>query len=694
MIWGIKGEKVEIQALRYPISVWTATAASEHCKSRGGSFEAASGKAKAMIIKAYSVLHVKQVDEDLRILEGIATTPSPDRADDVIVPEGIQFSLPFPLLYQHNSRQPIGMVVDASVSKDGMAIKAKVAPAGTAQFIDEAWALIKARLVRGLSVGFRSLEESWDKQRNAFNYLRTELLEISAVTIPANAEATITTVKSADVDSPAALGHGLSHPARLDTRTQTPGASGQDNHRTEMKTIAEQIASFEAKRAAAVARMAEVMAKAGEDGRTLDPAETEEYDGLNAEVKTVDEHLVRLKAHEKLAVASATQITEKTAGSPEAASRARSGIVTVKGPVLPPGTAFTRYVIAMAASRFDRHGRTPLQIAQSRKDWRDTTPEVEMVLRDAINAGDTTTAGWAAELVNYQFLASEFIEYLRPQTILGKFGLGGIQDVRHVPFMVKIPLQDSGATANWVGQGLAKPVGKLHFDTTSLTFSKAAGIVVITDELARFSNPSAEALIRQDLANTIIQFLDEQFIDPTVVAVPNVSPASVTNGATNSAASGTDADDFRADLQVILQAFVAANISPSGAVFVLEPTLAVALMLMRNALGQKEFPDVRPDGGSLEGFGVITSNSCASGVMTFLKPSEILVADDGGIQIDVSREATITMDDGTSPASTTAVSMFQNNMLALRVERIINWIRRRDDAVYYLTGCAYGAGSP
>jgi hypothetical protein len=44
------------------------------------------------------------------------------------------------------------------------------------------------------------------------------------------------------------------------------------------ETIAEQIASFEAKRAASAARMEAIMAKAGEEGRTLDETETQEYD--------------------------------------------------------------------------------------------------------------------------------------------------------------------------------------------------------------------------------------------------------------------------------------------------------------------------------------------------------------------------------------------------------------------------------
>lgn len=645
--------------------------------------------------RAYSTLEVKSFDDERRIIEGIASTPTPDRMEDIVVPEGIEYSLPLPFLYQHNSRQPIGKVIAAKTDSSAMTIVAQLAPLGTAGFIDEAWNLIKTGLVRGLSIGFRSLEETYDRITGGFKYIRTELFEISAVTIPANAEASITAIKSADAVALAALGHGRRAPVRLDHKSIIPGVSGHEKG-TSMKTIAEQIASFEVKRASSVARMTEIMNKAGEEGRTLEDAETQEYDGLQADVKSIDEHLTRLKAHEKAMIATATPVDPKTVTSPETASKVRPGVVVSKGPDLPPGTAFVRYAMALAACRGNRAEAHALALAQAH--WKDTTPQVEQVLSNpqlhrhlkaAVDAGTTTDTGWAAELAQYIWMASEFIEFLRPQTIIGK-----IVGFRRVPFNVKMPLQDAGSSVGWVGQGSRKPVSKLNFDTTQLGIAKAAGIVVLTDELVRVSNPSAEAIVRQDMAGAIRQFLDEQFVDPTIAESANVSPASVTNGASNSAASGTSADDFRADFKTAITAIIANEIDPSTLTIAMRPSQAIAMSLMRNALGQKEFPDITASGGKLEGYPVITSNSVPSGDVVFLVPAEILLADDGGITIDASREASLVMDDGGSPNVTTMVSMWQNNMIALRVERVINWKRRRSEAVYYLTSCDYGAGSP
>jgi HK97 family phage major capsid protein len=130
------------------------------------------------------------------------------------------------------------------------------------------------------------------------------------------------------------------------------------------------------------------------------------------------------------------------------------------------------------------------------------TPEVEQILRTpasliakaAVEAGTTLDATWAAPLVVYQNLTAEFVELLRAETIIGK-----MTGLRRVPFNVTIPSQTAGSTVGWVGQSAPKPVSELAFSSISLGIAKAAGIVVINEELARSSSPSAEALVRQDL---------------------------------------------------------------------------------------------------------------------------------------------------------------------------------------------------
>lgn len=632
--------------------------------------------------KAYSTFQIKSVDEDKRILEGIASTPTPDRMNDIVELDGMEFKLPIPFCLYHDTRLPFGNIYAAKKSNGQLLIKVQdIPPVGELEYVDIGWKQIKHKLMRGLSIGFQSLDKVWDKAIDGWRYTKSEILEVSAVVIPANAEAKITDIKAASHPAPAASGK-KSATVQI-THRNLSGATGNQRKQENMKTISEQLAALEAKRQSNIARKDAIINKGIDEGRTMADDEQQEFDGLETEIASIDEQIVRLKKHQKQ-IDGATAITEKEGKSSEAASKARGGIITVRGPQLPPGTAFTRYSMALMRSRGNL-----MQAHEIAKSWRDSTPEVEAVLKVAVAAGTTTTSGWASQLADYDYMASEFIEYLRPQTIIGR-----IPGLRSVPFNIKLPLQNAGSSVSWVGQGLQKPVSKLNFSTMTLGISKASGIVVLTDELVMLSKPSAEGLVRDDMAAAIAEFLDGQFIDPSVTAVANVNPASITNGAGNSAASGTTATDFRNDLQTALSQIIGANINPAGMVIVMQPVLAVSLALLRNDLGVKEFPDINASGGSIEGYTVVTSGSVPVGTVAFIIPREIMVADEGGISLDASNQASVTMDDGVSPASTTMVSLWQHNLLGLRVERFINWARRRLQAVYYVTGAGYGGASP
>jgi len=496
----------------------------------------------------------------------------------------------------------------------------------------------------------------------------------------------------------ALFGHTLAVPVPYDVLGALgSGAGALPFFAGDTKSIAEQLGSFEAKRQASTARMNEVMSKAADEGRTLDEAESQEYDGLKAEIKAVDEHLVRLKEQEALVIKSATAITAAVGAEPKAASASRggSGPITVRSNV-EKGVAFARFVMAVARAKGNLPGA--LAIAQSNKDWHDTTPQVEMALKAAVAGGDTTTSGWASELVYNQNLAADFIDLLRPQTILGK-----IKGLTPVPFNVRMSGQDSGSSANWVGQGKPVPVSKLNTIEVTLGIAKAAGLVVLTEELVRSSSPSAELLVRNDLMKTIATFLDQQFIAPDYAAVTNVSPASITNGVTPTAATGTTSATLRTDLQTLINAFVNANYDPSGLVLITTPSRALACSLMLNSLGNPVFPNITMMGGDLLGIPVVVSNSAkqvgspVSGeghLMVVASAPDILMADEGGVTIDASREASIEMldnptNDAAAGTPTTMVSMFQTNSVAIRATRFINWKKRRSDAVAYIKDAAY-----
>lgn len=149
--------------------------------------------------RAFSQLEIKSIDEESRTIKGIASTISPDRMDDVVDPSGAKFALPVPLLWQHRHDQPIGHVVDAKVNSKRIEITAEFAEikesGALKDRLDEAWQSVKAGLVRGLSIGFRVLDAEPIENSMGIRFKEWEWLELSAVTIPANADASIQTVK-------------------------------------------------------------------------------------------------------------------------------------------------------------------------------------------------------------------------------------------------------------------------------------------------------------------------------------------------------------------------------------------------------------------------------------------------------------------------------------------------------------------
>lgn len=96
------------------------------------------------------------------------------------------------LLWQHNPDEPIG--VWDGLEEDSKGLK------GRGRFVletargREAYALLKAGALRGLSIGYRVIKGEPDG--NTYRLKELDVVEISLVTFPANRKATVTGVKS------------------------------------------------------------------------------------------------------------------------------------------------------------------------------------------------------------------------------------------------------------------------------------------------------------------------------------------------------------------------------------------------------------------------------------------------------------------------------------------------------------------
>ncbi len=183
--------------------------------------------------RAYSTLVIKAIGDEggKRTFKGIASTPSADRTGDIVEPKGAQFKLPIPLLWMHDSADPIGWITGAKVTEKGIEVEGEVAnidqEGALKDRLTNAWQMLQAKLVRGLSVGFKPLEASRIEGTFGMRYTKWLWFELSAVTVPANAEASITTIKSLDKALQAATGRAQDRVVRL----LPPGVSGQPEAR-------------------------------------------------------------------------------------------------------------------------------------------------------------------------------------------------------------------------------------------------------------------------------------------------------------------------------------------------------------------------------------------------------------------------------------------------------------------------------
>lgn len=650
---------------------------------------------KAMLrSKAYSILEVKAVSETERVIEGIASTPKPDRVKDVVEPLGAKFALPMPLLWQHDAGQPVGNVEFAKPTKDGIPFKARIAkidePGELKNLVDKAWQAVKAKLVRGVSIGFKILDHEIMKS-GGWRIKEWEWLELSLVTIPANAEATIQTIKSFDARSLAASGRKRS------SSNPFPGASGQSINLKGtgiMQSLNERIAATSQDVSVLAERMNALMEKEDAEGG-LEKTEQDEIAEIERDIKTANEKLRRLKSLEAASANAHPVDAEPTKAS---ASRGREIVHVYPEPKIKeePGIGMARWTIAMARCGNDRERAVKMV-----RNMYPNSPSIQIALKTDVPAAATTDPTWAGPLVTPTVLASEFVEWLRARTIVGRFGTGGIPALRRIPFNVKVPAQTIAGTGYWVGEGAAKPATSWGFTTVEHRWYKVANIAVMTEEIMRFSNPSIEVLVRDELANALQERMDTDFITPSVTVTPGVRPASITNGANTFASSAVTSSQIASDVAALMAYMTAANIDMNSLVFVMRQAQAISLALMKTTLGVFEFPTMSASGGTLFGVPVIVSNYVPSGVVVLLNANDVYLSDDGGVNVAMSNQASLEMEtapsmtanSGASPPTISAqsvVSMFQTNSVAIRAERFINWSRRRDAAVAYTTSTGWG----
>ena len=318
-------------------------------------------------------------------------------------------------------------------------------------------------------------------------------------------------------------------------------------------------------------------------------------------------------------------------------------------PVSRPGDLFVRSALVKAISHASRQSEE--SVIEQRFGGDDALKAVwAWQTKTAVMPADTTTVGWATELVRHDmqgFLgslqATSVGAALASRSMMLNFA--GASSVV-IPRMNQIP--GTMTEPAWVGEGGVIPLQQFSFGSATINRYKLASIVPMTMELVEQSTPQAEVVMRRAMEEAYALMLDRAILSGAA-AVPGTRPAGLLQGVTPATGDTTGGyASVVADMKTMLAAMSAAGLGQRP-VLILNDEDYVSVGLLLNPLGQLMFRD-EVAGGRLMGVEVVHSRTATKGTAIMIDASALATAFDGP-QFRISQEATLTManSDGTAP---------------------------------------------
>jgi len=154
-----------------------------------------------------------------------------------------------------------------------------------------------------------------------------------------------------------------------------------------------------------------------------------------------------------------------------------------------------RLIRALAAGKGDPEKAA----AWAKKQWNDET------IVKALQSDEGSTGGY---LVPEEY-STELIEYLRPLSVVRRM------NPTIVPMntgTLSMSAMTGGASAEYIGEGSNVSTSQPTLGQVKLTWKKLGCLVPISNDLIRFSTPSADDVVRNDLAGAMAQREDAAFI--------------------------------------------------------------------------------------------------------------------------------------------------------------------------------------
>jgi HK97 family phage major capsid protein/HK97 family phage prohead protease len=611
-----------------------------------------------------------------------------DRTGDVIEQAGWdieEFKTNPIALFNHDKNQVIGQWADVAVKGGRLVGRLKFAEPGTSALVDTVRSLVAQGILRAVSVGFQPsqkqpLHDKADKLFGPFRFTKSRLLECSLVAIPANANA-LAVAKDFPRDVIAEVfrkpaDHGLGATAAL---PGTPAKSPPHQGTSKMTgTLSARIKAAHDTHNSLVDRLRELV---GQDEQSEDDAKR--ADELPGEIESVKATIATLERQERALGASlgedkpAPDVKHGEIIAPERRPFALPRAKEIEAP---------EYLFrALTAWTTQQGSKEPLEnvLRTHRYD-----EKVLAVLKAAVNPAQTTVAGWAQELI--QTANQGFLDRLLPASIYPTLSSRGSKyTFSNSAGIIKIPTRTTTQTlaGAWVAEAAPKPVKRLSFSSITLNPYKLAVISTFSEEMAAYSTPAIEGIIREAMGNDTGVALDTYIID-AVAASAGVRPAGLLNGVTPITASvlTTATDKMIADLKALVGALVAAGSTGDNIVILVNPAQAISMNFAMTTTGDFLF-DGPAGAGARFGVTILASSTVAAGRVIAIDCNELATATGDTPRFAISNEATLHEEDTTplaigttgSPATVAAParSLFQTDSIAIRLTLYVSWAMRR-----------------
>lgn len=342
-----------------------------------------------------------------------------------------------------------------------------------------------------------------------------------------------------------------------------------------------------------------------------------------------------------------------------------------------PGDNAMRMIAAVALGR--KMGVSPIEVAQRHQLG-------DIVVR-SLQASIGSSGGYLIPME----LSAEIIELLRPRTVVRK----ATPQARQISIPrgnLTMGRINQGATIGYVGEGQSTAYSQEVIGDISFNARKAKAIVPVSNDLIRFAQGSADAMVRDDLIRQLAVLEDAAFLRGagtqwTPKGMRNLADASTVIPAT----AAFNVTTAIADLTALVNALESAFVPMTNPHWFFSQRTKNFLYDARDSVGGFLFR-AEMDRGTFRGYPFCWSQNIPQNLgvggnaseVYLVDMDEFIIADVPGLMIDASQEASY------SPDGSSLVSSFDKDETVIRVIAEHDCNVKHTKAVGVLTGVLWG----